>query len=485
MVQHSPNWWVKIGDFGISKRVANNETALQTNVGTPLYLAPEVFHYVPLPDEESDTYTNAVDVWSLACVVYTMLALRPPFVEWPRKLLIYCNGGDFPEGPLQGRASSLAVDFIKSVLVPFPSERPTAKAALNSSWFQDESLYESQSPIMQTKFDNFESSYAYSSAPAESGGHPPVSRMSEDQSWDSETLAGSDGFRTVINAQASAIMHSASVSDNLTAYRSGVSMQLADRTKADQGSVEGRMSDAFRCINCTDTINGEYYHCSLCNMSLCPICLGYGNHCLHEDHWFVKRNRQNNDQITDNTTQTMATWVRWSADSATTKEHLTKEPASLSKWDRMPRKSHKGRYYDYCFQCRTTFPADEPPHRHLWEQHDTVDMPVTQTEGFARSRGTLPQPSAEMWLQKPTAEEQKLQNMKIKKMEEEMTVVFNQKVSEKEKTLRNSEEEMYRAYRGIKDDLLSKGRQIKERKENLEKNPPPPPPKKRLGFSLR
>src|ERR1700753_1655274 len=35
VVQHSPNWWVKIGDFGMSKRVSHNSTILQTKVGTP------------------------------------------------------------------------------------------------------------------------------------------------------------------------------------------------------------------------------------------------------------------------------------------------------------------------------------------------------------------------------------------------------------------------------------------------------------------
>jgi hypothetical protein len=29
-----PHWWVKIGDFGITKRVSNEQTALRTEVGS-------------------------------------------------------------------------------------------------------------------------------------------------------------------------------------------------------------------------------------------------------------------------------------------------------------------------------------------------------------------------------------------------------------------------------------------------------------------
>ncbi|RFU24744.1 hypothetical protein B7463_g11592, partial [Scytalidium lignicola] len=138
VVQKSPNWWVKIGDFGISKRVANNETALRTNTGTPNYTAPEIFHYVSLEDDESEAYTNAVDIWSLGCMVYEMLALQVPFIDWPKNLVAYCNGGPFPDAPLKARATTHAINFVSHILTPLPYQRPTAQEALNSSWFQIE-----------------------------------------------------------------------------------------------------------------------------------------------------------------------------------------------------------------------------------------------------------------------------------------------------------------------------------------------------------
>ncbi|CZT08625.1 uncharacterized protein RCO7_11526 [Rhynchosporium graminicola] len=140
IAQKSPAWWVKIGDFGIAKRVSNNDTALQTATGTPLYLAPEVLHFVENEDEESSSYTNTVDIWSFACVVYQMMALQVPFPTYPRSLLAFCQGGPFPESPLLRRTSADGIEFIKSILVPFPTHRPTAKSVGLSKWLKDQDM---------------------------------------------------------------------------------------------------------------------------------------------------------------------------------------------------------------------------------------------------------------------------------------------------------------------------------------------------------
>ena len=125
MVQKEPNWWVKLGDFGISKRISSEQTALMTRVGTARFLAPEV--------EDDDlldcAYTQAVDIWSVGCVLYNILAQRPPFMT------TFSKRKPLPEEPLQARAGYDARNFIRLLLSKNPIHRPTAVAALSDQWF--------------------------------------------------------------------------------------------------------------------------------------------------------------------------------------------------------------------------------------------------------------------------------------------------------------------------------------------------------------
>ena len=60
---------VKLGDLNIAK-IAKNEMA-QTQIGTPYYLAPEIW--------KNEPYNFKCDIFSLGCVTYEMSTLRVPF----------------------------------------------------------------------------------------------------------------------------------------------------------------------------------------------------------------------------------------------------------------------------------------------------------------------------------------------------------------------------------------------------------------------
>ncbi|XP_059144117.1 uncharacterized protein LOC131931348, partial [Physella acuta] len=67
------DWNIKITDFGISE--INDSSGVQTEVGTVLYMAPEVIF------TEGNTilhYTSRADIWSVGCTVVEMLTGRPP-----------------------------------------------------------------------------------------------------------------------------------------------------------------------------------------------------------------------------------------------------------------------------------------------------------------------------------------------------------------------------------------------------------------------
>jgi hypothetical protein len=126
---------VKIGDFGITKRVLGKQSTLRTQAGTPLYRAPEVAGFV---NEGNDGYTNAVDMWSLGCVTYNMLAQRVPFAT-PGAVIHFCSKTiPFPVEPLHAKSvTDNAISFLENLIVPDPSRRLTIDAALQTSWLED------------------------------------------------------------------------------------------------------------------------------------------------------------------------------------------------------------------------------------------------------------------------------------------------------------------------------------------------------------
>ena len=129
----SERWWVKIGDFGISKRVRNEDTALRTQTGTPHFQAPEIRGFID-EDDESPGYSNAVDMWSLGCVVYYISALKLPLLRLS-DIRKFCQGAlPFPEESLYPRISETGIEFIKRLLVPQPAQRVSAENALKDPW---------------------------------------------------------------------------------------------------------------------------------------------------------------------------------------------------------------------------------------------------------------------------------------------------------------------------------------------------------------
>lgn len=60
---------VKLGDMNVSK--VAKDGFLKTQTGTPYYASPEVWNNVK--------YSHKSDIWSLGCVIYETLCLKPPF----------------------------------------------------------------------------------------------------------------------------------------------------------------------------------------------------------------------------------------------------------------------------------------------------------------------------------------------------------------------------------------------------------------------
>ena len=61
----------KLADFGVS-RIDNKTKLIQTSIGTPYYMAPEIIKGRP--------YTTLIDCWSLGIILFEIINLRLPFM---------------------------------------------------------------------------------------------------------------------------------------------------------------------------------------------------------------------------------------------------------------------------------------------------------------------------------------------------------------------------------------------------------------------
>lgn len=115
---------LKIGDFGLATKIEFDGERKKTLCGTPNYIAPEVLC--------KKGHSYEVDVWSLGCILYTLLVGKPPFETSCLKETynrIKKNNYTIP-WHINPAASSL----IKRMLHADPSQRPTVTELLSDEF---------------------------------------------------------------------------------------------------------------------------------------------------------------------------------------------------------------------------------------------------------------------------------------------------------------------------------------------------------------
>ena len=135
LMKRHPNSLIKITDFGLSKHFSSVDV-LETFVGTPVYMAPEV---ISLSSSRAfHSYSCKSDCWSLGVVLYMLLCGHQPFRDNSNEALqekIMARKYEPMKGMRWEGVSEAAKDMVEKLLVVNPGLRLGADEILQHKWF--------------------------------------------------------------------------------------------------------------------------------------------------------------------------------------------------------------------------------------------------------------------------------------------------------------------------------------------------------------
>lgn len=121
---------IKIIDFGVSRQYFKVNDDLNSIVGTPYYVAPEVL---------SGKYDKKVDIWSIGIIMFVLMTGYPPFNGKSKTDLfekIKTKDLPYPQKKDKSFYTPSAVNFLTLLTKKDPSSRPSASELLNDKWFE-------------------------------------------------------------------------------------------------------------------------------------------------------------------------------------------------------------------------------------------------------------------------------------------------------------------------------------------------------------
>eukprot|EP00118_Oscarella_pearsei_P026386 m.309833 g.309833 ORF g.309833 m.309833 type:complete len:600 (+) comp48146_c0_seq1:94-1893(+) len=116
---------VKLGDFGLATKIDYDGERKRTLCGTPNYIAPEVLN--------KKGHSFEVDLWSIGCIMYTLLVGKPPFeTKSLKETYSRIRRNEYFIPP---KVSPNAQALIMKLLRSDPTERPASEAVLEDRFF--------------------------------------------------------------------------------------------------------------------------------------------------------------------------------------------------------------------------------------------------------------------------------------------------------------------------------------------------------------
>jgi len=128
LMESGPLALLKVSDFGVSK-VWSSTSVLESMVGTPAFMAPEVWALRSTPHT---SYTCKSDCWSLGVVLHCLLSGQQP--SHSQLQISYEN----MMGEAWDSVSKAAKDLVMRLLSVEPEQRPSSAEILRHPWFTED-----------------------------------------------------------------------------------------------------------------------------------------------------------------------------------------------------------------------------------------------------------------------------------------------------------------------------------------------------------
>ncbi|KAI1736140.1 kinase-like domain-containing protein [Xylaria scruposa] len=140
------DWWVKIGDMGLSKRIEEVGAVTTSLKGTPGFFAPEQLGLGGINPKMADPFKS--DIWCLGEMTFRMLCGEAVFLS-DNDLRRYHQGTvAFPSQRLyEIEVSERAISFVASAMLAEPQSRLDAHQAFNHEWL---GIVHNDSTVKQT-----------------------------------------------------------------------------------------------------------------------------------------------------------------------------------------------------------------------------------------------------------------------------------------------------------------------------------------------
>ena len=104
---------------------------MRTVTGLDQWSAPET--------RQGGEYTEVVDLWGVGCIMYYIIARKPPFIDYDERRLFTkvqeCNYEPLSDEHLKFYSED-CMTFLKSLLVADPEKRMKLTEAVASPWMQ-------------------------------------------------------------------------------------------------------------------------------------------------------------------------------------------------------------------------------------------------------------------------------------------------------------------------------------------------------------